>query len=312
VEGDYRENYAAVSREGWQFAAWGNYCARNSVGDTCNFELPGEVVQDAGMDEVPPLVAYFRRQFVSGHRALLMGHSFFNPFSVALPGDAVRAGFDDHDQAAFMSGGSGGAPLSFWNNEAQSDAIKMALDEGGFTLLGMTYYPLQENGVSIDDNLQGYSNWIDHALRENSDFSVFIGMPWGRNADSLTYWEFLEEWIPGHEEVHGFIDSLRQEFPELDIYCVPYGLAVMELNKRFEAGRIPDLVGEVGDAGNHMFTDSLGHPGSMVEDLVRLVWLRAIYAVDLESYDHNYNYETDLVALANLVMNRHNHHYDAR
>ena len=256
-------------------------------------------------------MAYVRRQVAHGHRAVLMGHSFFQPFSDRLPSDAEKAGYKDHSQVTFFEGGSGGSPLYLWNNVEQSPNIKAALDAGGITLLGMTYYPLQEEGVPAGDNLQGYRNWIDYALRENSNFSVFIGMPWARNPDSVTAREWYQQWKPFHKEVHGFIDTLRSEYPQLDIYCLPYGLAVMELNKQFEAGSVPDVVGEVGGWNDYLHIDSLGHAGAIVVDLGRLVWLRGIYGVDLGSFDHGYNYQTDLVKIANWAMNRHDHHYDA-
>ena len=106
---------------------------------------------------------------------------------------------------------------------------------------------------------------------------------------------------------------LREEYPQLEIYCLPYGLAVMELNKRYEAGNVPELLGEVGESGSdYMFTDDLGHPGAMVTDLVRLTWLRGIYGVDLSSFANGYSYDVDLAEIAPVGMNRHDHHYDAR
>ena len=314
VTGAYKETYFAVPRAGSQFVAWGNYCTKSAQADQCKFKMAKQQVQDSAIDEAPPLVAYFRKEVTTGHKALLMGHSFFDPFSNALPADAANAGVKGHTQVSFMSGGSGGAPLSFWNNAEHSANIKNALDAGGFNLLAMTYYPLEEEGALPGENLQGYRNWIDYALHENSDFSVFIGMPWARNAAAFAYKEWYADWKMIHEqEIHGFVDALRQEYPGLNIYCLPYGQAVMELNKRFEAGKVPDLLGEVGEPGaDYMFTDDLGHAGAMAYDLVRLVWLRAIYGIDLENYQDGYTYSIDLSEIAMLALSKHDHLYDTQ
>jgi hypothetical protein len=314
VSDDYLETYYAQARPGWQFSGWGYYCPDNGLSNECTFNLSKEFMDAFPIEEAAPLIAYFRREVDEGHNALLMGHSFFKPFASALPGDAAAAGFEDHSQIDFFSGGSGGAPLSFWNHQQLSGQIKTALDDGGYTLLGMTYYPLQENGVPVAENLQGYKNWIDYALAKNPNIKVFIGMPWGRNSNQLTYKQFYQEWKMGHEEVHDFIDALRADNPGMDIYCLPYGLAVMELNKRFESGQLPDIIGEVGAGRDYMFSDELGHHGPIVFDLARLVWLRAIYGVELETHNFNYaqEWQADLVEIANLAMNRHDHYYDAR
>lgn len=311
VRGKYNETYFAVPRAGSQFVAWGNYCAEPARADQCKFKLAKQHVKNSPVDEAPPLVAYFRKELKTAHKALLMGHSFFNPFANALPADLANAGVDGHTQFSFTAGGSGGAPLSFWNSEEHSASIKNTLDAGGFSLLGMTYYPLEEQGISLEENLQGYRNWIDYALNQNDGFSVFIGMPWARNSADFAYKEWYSDWSVFHEGIHDFVDALRRDYPQLDIYCLPYGLAVMELNKRFEEGNVPDLLGEVGESGaDYMFTDNLGHAGGMVYDLVRLTWLRAIYGIDLETYQDNYNYSVDLSEIATLALNRHDHRYD--
>ena len=146
VNGRYKETYFAVPRSGSQFVAWGNYCAKGLPADECDFKASKQQVQDSPIDEAPPLVAYFREEVTQGHHAITMGHSFFNPFAGALPADAAAAGFEDHTQVHFSSGGSGGAPLSFWNSAESNTDIKSALDAGGMTLLGNDLLPPSGRG----------------------------------------------------------------------------------------------------------------------------------------------------------------------
>lgn len=85
---------------------------------------------------------------------------------------AASAGFDDHTQDKFFSGGGGGAPSAFWNDTGSDNnvGIKQVLDAGGISLFGMTYYPDPDR----ENNLQGYKNWINYALKNYDNFTVFI------------------------------------------------------------------------------------------------------------------------------------------
>ncbi len=309
VRDDYVETYFAVPRPGWHFAAWGNYCPGVQPADQCRFEIDGESAAQWDLDSAPPLQAYFRRDVSSSHSAVLMGHSFFRPFAQQLPIDAVAAGFSGHQQQFFSASGAGGAPIALWENDGPvRDSIMAALDAGGMTLFGMTYYP-----DSFNHALQGYINWIDYALRNNSDFAVFIGLPWGQQPalwDARTY---KRDWVRFEEQtIHPLIDALRQRYPQLEFYCIPYGMAGVELKRRFEAGQLTDVASLIGPPGGALFVDSNGHAGDLLVRAGSLIWLRAIYAVDPASFDYASPYTLDLGALANRVMNRHDHRYDAR
>ena len=68
----------------------------------------------------------------------------------------------------------------------------------------------------------------------------------------------------------------------------------------------------VGDTGDSIYKDSLGHPGDILRDLGRLVWLNAIYDVDLSTYTYGPSYgTTDLKAIAKSIMDAHDPDYDA-
>ena len=66
-----------------------------------------------------------------------------------------------------------------------------------------------------------------------------------------------------------------------------------------------------GDADNAIYKDDLGHPGDILVDLGRLVWLNAFYDVDLTTYAHNPGYNADLKAIAQEIMDGHDPAFDA-
>jgi hypothetical protein len=71
---------------------------------------------------------------------------------------------------------------------------------------------------------------------------------------------------------------------------------------------VDTLVSGTGDA---IFRDSFGHADDILEELAKLVWLRAIYDVPLASYDYDTGYATDLKSIADSIMDEHDPRYDA-
>ena len=59
-----------------------------------------------------------------------------------------------------------------------------------------------------------------------------------------------------------------------------------------------------------IFVDKRGHPGQILLDLAELVWLNAIYGVDLEDYPFDSGYQTNLKAIAKAIMIAHNPAYN--
>ena len=239
-------------------------------------------------------------QQTNGYNSLFIGHSFFRPVAEGMPFHAAEAGLAQHAQTVFFSGGASGAPQAFWENPQKRANIQAVLDTGNIELFGMTYegtYPTTE----------GYENWIDYALAQNPNTRFFIGLPWPDfpedYSDASTYGNF---WISGHATGwHNFINTLRDLYPGVDIFCIPYGRGAVELRTLYEAGALPDVVALTSATQDSLFNDAKGHADDIVIDLAQLIWLNAIYEVDLTTYPHDPGYSTDLKAIAQSIMDAH-------
>lgn len=303
VVGRYDETYTAVPAEGWHFHRWANYCGDRG-GDTCSFGVPADVVEKAYGQTAPPLVAIFRPDVITGFDSLFIGHSFFRPFADAMGFHGPNAGFTEHEQEVVFAGGSKGAPEALWNDRTKRAQIQAVLDRGDVDLFGMTYHPAYPG-------LDGYRRWIDDALGHNPDTRFFIAMPWLTDPASMDAQTYSQVWHAAHRALsHGAIDTLREEYPGVDIFGIPYGQAAVELYERYDAGQLPDVASLIGEPGTAIFRDDLGHAGDILEELGARVWLRAIYDVSLDDYDHNPGYDIDLVELADQIMDEHDPAYD--
>ncbi|NND66642.1 MAG: hypothetical protein HKN19_03550 [Halioglobus sp.] len=304
VSGDYQENYFAVAHRGWEFHRWANYCSDPLYND-CSFDVPAHWVQAFAGVEVPALVAIFREVTNVGLESLFIGHSFFIPYAIGMNFHAENAGFEDHTQESVFAGGAGGAPEALWNNDARRARIQGVLDGGNIELFGMTYFPTYPS-------MTGYYNWVDYALERNPDTRFFIAMPWEpypANTSAATYesnWELFHPAIS-----HSIVDDLRGTYPGVDFFCVPYGQAAVELRKLFAADNLPDVEAMLNGPLPSIFNDALGHADDILVDLGELVWLRALYDVDLTTYSHDPGYITDLKAIATHIMDGHDPAYDA-
>ncbi|MEZ5570843.1 MAG: hypothetical protein R3E64_02375 [Halioglobus sp.] len=304
VVNDYVETYFAVPRTGWRFHRWANYCVDGDSNE-CGFNIPSSAVQKYWGETVPPLTAIFRPTENTGFNALLIGHSFFDPYVLQLPSHAARAGFADHTQSRFFSGGGSGTPQAFWENASKRAAIQAVLDTGDIELFGMTYHPDYPS-------IEGYRNWVDYALQKNPDTRFFIAVPWLTTPASFDAPTYESIWHLYHPAVaHGFIDTLRQEYPGVDFYCIPYGQSAVELRKLYAAGNLPEVDALVSNTVDAIYRDTLGHPDDILVALGELVWLRAIYGVDLLTYDYDTGYTTDLKAIATAIMDEHDPNYNA-
>lgn len=301
---NYLETYYATPRTGWQFHRWASYCIDDASGE-CGFDVPAQTVEQFWGATATPLVAIFRPVVNTGLNSLLMGHSFFDPYSRRLPGHALGAGFDDHTQSRFFSGGDSGAPQALWENASKRTAIQAVLDGGDIDLFGMTYHPQYPT-------IEGYRNWVNYALQKNPDTRFFIGMPWAPVPGSTSSEDYENFWHQYHPAVaHAFIDTLRAENPGVDFYCIPYGQSAVELRSLFSAGNLPDVNTLVSSSGEGIFRDNFGHADPILVALGELVWLRAIYGVDLSTYAYDPGYDTDLKAIAQSIMDDHDPAYNA-
>lgn len=251
-------------------------------------------------DELPPAGP------LAGMNALFIGHSFFRPMADGMPFHTEEAGIEGHRQTTVFAGGQNGAPMALWNNESKRSDIQAALDQGDVDLFGMTYEPTYPT-------TEGYEKWISYALEKNPKTRFFIALPWSdfpAQTDTKTY---ADTWLSAHEnEWHDFIDSIRALYPGVNIFCIPYGQAALELRNLYDVGELPDVTTMTGDKGEAIFTDKKGHPGDILTDLGRLVWLRAIYNVDLGTYAHDTGYQTDLKVLAQSITDEHEEHDNAQ
>ena len=82
---------------------------------------------------------------------------------------------------------------------------------------------------------------------------------------------------------------------------MPFGEAAIAMRELYDAGELPDVTQPI-DTETGMFIDTRGHAAPILIELGSLVWLRAIYGVDLSTYDHDPGYLTDLKALANAIV----------
>ena len=240
-----------------------------------------------------------------GFKSLFIGHSFFRPFAEGMPDYVAAAGIAGHSQTVVFAGGANGAPQALWNNASKRDQIQAVLDAGDIELFGMTYYPTYAS-------TEGYENWIDYALARNPGTRFFIALPWGTTPANFNTSDYANGWVAFNTGPwQDFIDSIRALYPGIDIYSVPYGQSAGELRLLQAAGNLPDAPNLQGNASNSIFRDNLGHAGDILVDLGRLVWLNALYDVDLTTFSYGPSYATDLNALAKAIMDEHDADYDA-
>ena len=241
----------------------------------------------------------------TGFKSLFIGHSFFWPFVHGMPDYVSAAGITGHTQNVITQGGAGGAPEALWNNATKRAAIQQVLDQGDVELFVMTYYPTYPSTT-------GYVNWINYALSKNPTTRFALALPWSPYPSSIDADTYASTWLQFQAtEWHGLIDTLRGLYPTVDIFSIPYGQSAAELRLLFAANNLPDVTNLQGNAGNSIYTDNLGHPGDILVDLGRLVWLNALYDVDLTAYSYGPAYNTDLHLIAQTIMDGHNPSYDA-
>jgi hypothetical protein len=303
----YQETYTAEPRQGSQFRRWSNYCWDADTNE-CAFNVPKDVIRKFFHVTAPPLQAIFRPKVNTGFKTLLMGHSFFDPMAINIEGHAHNAGFPDHQTIRFFRGGSNGAPMAFWNNAPLRTQIQAELDSGDVDLMGMTYYP---SYPTID----GYRNWVQYALSKNPDTRFFIALPWNYYPAEVSAAQYEIDFEGFHPQItHAFVDALRVEFPGVDFYCIPYGRSAVELRNLYADGTLTgngDVSSLSGSADTALFTDNLGHPGDILVELSSLLWLVAIYGVDLDTYAYNTGYTTNLKEIAGNIIAAHDLAYAA-
>jgi hypothetical protein len=215
----------------------------------------------------------------------------------------MNAGFLTHEQTRFSRGGSRGAPEGLWDSVESRTLIQAVLDTGNYDILGVTYHPDYPS-------VFGYQQWVDYALGTNPDMIFFIGASWTRYPHRQTLAEMENDIHSSlHDYVHPIIDTLRSLYPNNRFFSIPYGFSAVHLRSMFEAGNLPDIQHLTGTATDAIYTDSLGHSGQMLQSLSSLVWLGAIYGVDLDTFPNPFSYTTDLRPIAKAILSSHDSCY---
>lgn len=304
VTTSYVETYTGTARAGYQFRRWNHYCA-TSLTNECSFAIPQSLVDLAQGATLPSLQAVFRSTSNTGFTSVFMGDNFFAPLAQGIQAHAIAAGFPDHSSNVFTAAGDLGAPQAMWDNVTERTAIQAVLDIGDVELFGMTYSP-------VHPTEDGYRLWVDYALEQNPDTRFFIAMPWEADPGSVTSSVYEANYATLRvAPIHALIDSLREAYPGVDFYSLPDGRSAVELYTLLDASNLPDVTGLVGSSADSIFSNSGGDPGDILVALGELVWLGAIYDLDVTNYSHNPGYITDLKALAQSIIDNHDDKYHA-
>ena len=238
-------------------------------------------------------------QAQTGYKSLFIGHSFFKLFADGMMFHTAQAGITGHTQDVIFSGGCTGAPQALWENEIKGPQIKAILDNGDVEFFGMTYcdeYP----------TIEGYINWFNYALSKNPNTRFALALPWEDYPAAKSTSEYASHYHNSHDNAwHDLIDALRSLYPGVEIICIPYGRSAVELRQLLDAGNLPDVDVLTGTASNAIYVDNKGHAGNILKELGKLVWLNAIYGVDLSTYAYEPAYTTDLKAIAQMIMDEH-------
>ena len=244
-----------------------------------------------------------------GPEELFIGHSFFKPFAANMAPLKAAAGLEENRIEIVFSGGASGSPLALWNDDDNYDAITGFLDGGNVELFAMTYepeYPSEE----------GYHNWIGYALDSNPDVRFVLALPWLDFPESEDYpnaQTYSDTWHAAHDSQWlTLVNSLRSAYPNNEFISVPYGQSAVELRSLFEAGNLSDvdvLTSNLEDSSSDndvgVFVDDKGHPDEILVSLGSLVWGSVIYDIEPRDAYLRDAYETDLVSIANAIVDEH-------
>ena len=249
-----------------------------------------------------------------GYSMLLIGNSFFKPYAENLDALAIDADIENHNATVVFRGGDNGRPINFWNDSTSNEhqLIKTALDQGNLDFFGMTAGNLPDNPTD------GFKEWIEYALQNNPDITIFLSIPpvdfpadWdqlvqdnGFNSMQELYDHFINETI--HKTL---VDELRAEFPSTNIFTIPTGWATINLAQMNQDNLLLDNISMFGQKPTSIFTDDKGHQGQIVIETGTLLWLNSIYKVDLNTNTYETGFNTDLHEIAIQIMDSHDSNY---
>lgn len=252
-----------------------------------------------------------------GYNMLLIGNSFFRPYAEHLDDLAIDAGFSEHNSSVVFRGGKNGQPISFWNDSTTDEhlSIKSILDQGNIDIFGMTS---GHDTSNIEDRVEGQRYWINYALMNNPDVTIFIAIP---QIDYPEMWDTIVQAYGFNtiQELNTYyvndivnksmIDQLRLEFPNTNIFSIPTTWATVELYQMQIDSLLLDDISLSGPKATSIFTDTKGHQGQIVIETGTLLWLNSIYNVDLSTNSYDTGFETDLHALAQKIADNYDPNY---
>ena len=251
---------------------------------------------------------------MDGYNMLLIGNSFFRPYAQNLEKVAIDAGFDNHNAIGVFRGGDNGRPINFWNDSETEEhqLIKSALDNGDIEIFGMTA------GHETDDPTQGHKAWINYAIQKNPNIEIFIAIPpidfpaeWNQRAEEYGFYTIQELYHYFVNDIvhYTMVDSLRNEFPNTNIFTIPTGWAAINLAQLQLDNSLQEDISMFGQEETSIFTDYKGHQGQIVIETGTLIWLNCIYNVDLTRNEYKTGFETDLHNIAKDVVDNHDTNY---
>ena len=249
-----------------------------------------------------------------GYNMLLIGNSFFRPYADKLDIMAIDAGFGNHNSTTVFRGGDNGRPINFWNDSSSNEhqQIKAALDQGNVEFFGMTA------GHEPDDPIEGHRAWIEYALQNNPNITIFIAIPqidfpadWDQRAQDFGFDSIQElyDYFVNDLVHNSMVDQLRIEFPSTKIFTIPTGQTSINLDQMNEDNELLDAITRFGPQETSLFTDDKGHQGDIIREAGGLLWLSSIYGVDLSTFAYDTGFNTDLHAVAEDIVNSHDPDY---
>ena len=249
-----------------------------------------------------------------GYNMLLIGNSFFKPYAEKLDNLSIIAGFENHSSTRITRGGENGRPINFWNDSDSNEhqQIKAALDAGNIDVFGMTA------GHETDDRIEGHRLWINYALQNNPNITIFIAIPqidfpadWEERAQEYgfnTIQELYDYFV--NDIVHNeMVDILRIEFPSTKIFTIPTGWTSVNLDQMNINNELLDDITRFGPQPTSLFVDNKGHQGDIIRETGSLLWLNNIYGVDLSIFSYETGFNTDLHEIAKQISDSHDSNY---